>query len=75
MITVFDYVTVGCFVCLVAAFFKWTDRSARTLSRLLLSSIAFAIANHLGNGGFKLFAVLLLTVGAGYAALVIEGKA
>jgi hypothetical protein len=75
MITAFDYVTVGCFIGLVAAFFRWTDRSARTLSRLLLSSIAFAIANHLGNGGFELFAVLLLAAGAGYAALVIEGKA
>ena len=75
MITVFDFVTVGCFVCLVAAFFKWTDRSARILSRLLLSCIAFAIANHLGNVGFDLFGAVLLVGGAGYAALVIEGRA
>jgi hypothetical protein len=75
MITAFDYLAVACFAGLVVAFFKWTDRSPRTLSRLLLSSIAFAMANHLGNVGFHLFALVLIAAGTGYAMLVLKGKA
>ena len=75
MITLFDYLTVACFVCLVIAFFMWTARDIRTLLHMVLSGVVFAVANHLGNSGLTLFALLLVVAGAGYALLVVQGKA
>jgi di/tricarboxylate transporter len=74
VITLFDYVTVACFFCTVAAFFIWTRRDSRTLLHLLISGVAFAIANHLGNNDLPLFALVLIVAGAGYALLVVQGR-
>jgi hypothetical protein len=74
MTTVFDYLTVACFLCLIGAFFLFTAQDTRTLLHFLISAVTFAIANQLGNNGLTLFAVALIIVGAGYAVLVGRGK-
>lgn len=74
MISVFDYVTVACFLCLVMAFVLRTEHDVRTLLHLLVSAMAFAIADQVGNSGFSLFAVALIIAGVGYAVLVVRGK-
>ena len=63
MITGFDFLTVGCFVCLVAAFFLLTERDSRTLTHLFLCGIAFAVANQLGNAGSTVLALILIIAG------------
>lgn len=75
MITAFDFLTVACFVCLVMTFFLWTAHDTRTLLHLLISGVAFAIADQVGNNGLTLFALALIVAGAGYALLVVQGKA
>jgi hypothetical protein len=75
VITAFDYLTVACFVCLVVAFFLWTAHDTRTLLHLMISGVAFAIADQVGNNGLTLFALALIVTGAGYALLVVQGKA
>jgi di/tricarboxylate transporter len=75
MTTLFDYLTVACFFCLVITFFMWTARDIRTLLHMLPSGVAFAVADHLGNSGLTLFALVLVAAGAGYALLVVQGKA
>jgi predicted branched-subunit amino acid permease len=74
MTTLFDFLTVACFIGLVIAFFKLTERDMRTLLHLLLSGIAFAIANQVGNAGSTVLASVLIGAGVGYAVLVIQGK-
>lgn len=67
--TIFDIVTVGCFLAMVVAYFKLGDADQRLIPHLLLSGVAFAVANQLGNHGRPLLAILLIVAGAGYAAL------
>jgi hypothetical protein len=74
VITVFDYLTVACFLGLVMAFILWTEHDIRTLLHLLISAMAFAIADQVGNNGFSLFALPLIVAGVGYAVLVVRGK-
>jgi predicted branched-subunit amino acid permease len=74
MSTAFDFLTVACFVGLVIAFFRLTDRDARTLMQLMIPAAAFAIANQMGNAGLTIFALILVVAGAGYAALVVKGS-
>jgi NhaP-type Na+/H+ or K+/H+ antiporter len=74
MVTPFDYVTVGCFLGLVGAFFFLTARRPRTLLQLLLSAIAFAVANQLGNAGYDHYAVILIIAGVGYGVIVVRGE-
>ena len=71
--TLFDIVTVGCFIGLVVTYFQFTARDYRTLFELILSGIVFAVANQVGNAGFVLLASILIMVGAGYAVLVVRG--
>jgi hypothetical protein len=71
MITLFDFLTVACFVGLVIAFFQWTDRDTSTLLHMLVPAVVFAIANQIGNAGLTLFSLVLIVVGAGYAALIV----
>ena len=71
--TVFDVVTVACFIGLVVAYFQFSDREYRTLAQLILSGIVFAVANQVGNAGFMLLASILIVAGAGYAVLVVRG--
>lgn len=72
MATLFDLVTVACFLVLVLAFFMLTDRDPRTLSRMLIPVIVFAIANQLGNAGWTTFAAALIVAGSAYAIFVVR---
>ena len=72
-LTVFDILTVACFIGLVVAYFQFSERDYRTLFQLVLSGIVFAVANQLGNNGSVLLASILVAAGAAYAALVIRG--
>jgi hypothetical protein len=69
MSTVFDVVTITCFIGLVIAFFQFTDRESRTLVQFILAGIVFAVANQVGNAGSTVLAVILVFAGAGYAAM------
>ena len=71
--TVFDVVTVVCFIGLVVAYFQFSDREYRTLAQFILSGIVFAVANQVGNAGFSLLACVLIAAGVGYAFLVARG--
>jgi hypothetical protein len=74
MTTAFDFLTVACFLGLVAAFALYTERDARTLIHMLISAVAFAIANKAGNEGFTVLALGLVLAGAGYSVLVVLRK-
>jgi hypothetical protein len=67
----FDILTVGCFLVTVVAFFVWTDHNTGILLRLLISVIAFAVANEIGRRGLPVFALALITAGAAYAVFVV----
>jgi len=71
MATLFDYLTIVCFAGLVIIYFQFTKRGVRTLMQLMISGVAFAIANQMGNAGLPIFALILIVAGAGYAALVV----
>jgi len=71
MATVFDVLTVTCFVAVVLAFFLFTSRDPKTLVHLIVPGVVFAIANYVGNAGVALLAVALIAAGAVYAALVV----
>ena len=72
MTSLFDYITVGCFIGVVCAFVFLTDRSPKALAHLMVSAIAFAIANQLGNGGSTVFAAILVAAGVIYAIIAIR---
>jgi lysozyme family protein len=58
----------------VGAFFLLTARRHRTLLQLLLSGIAFAVANQLGNAGYILSAAILIIAGIGYAVIIVRSE-
>ena len=72
MSTLFDVVTVTCFVGLVIAFFQFTARETRTLVHFILVGVAFAVANQVGNAGSTILASLLVFAGIIYAVLVVR---
>jgi hypothetical protein len=72
MVTLFDFATVACFLALVGAYFLLTSRSPRTLLRLLLAAIAFAVANQLGNAAYFLSATVLIIAGVAYAFIIVR---
>jgi hypothetical protein len=72
MTTLFDVVTVTCFVGLVIAFFQFTDRETRTLVHFILAGVVFAVANQVGNAGSAVLAGLLMVAGVAYAAMVVK---
>jgi len=72
MTTLFDVVTVTCFVGLVIAFFQFTDRETRTLVHFILAGVVFAVANQVGNAGSAVLAGLLMVAGVAYAAIVVK---
>lgn len=74
MTTVFDIVTVACFVGLTLVFFQWTKREPRTLIQFLLCGVALAIANQLGNANYTLLAAALIVAAIGYAVLIVRGE-
>ncbi len=72
MTTLFDVVTVTCFVGLVIAFFQFTDSETRTLVHFILAGVVFAVANQVGNAGSAVLAGLLMVAGVAYAAIVVK---
>ena len=72
MTTLFDVVTVTCFVGLVIAFFQFTDRETRTLVHFILAGVVFAVANQVGNAGSAVLAGLLMVAGVAYAVMVVK---
>ncbi len=72
MATMFDYVTVACFLAMAGAFFILTAREPRVLLHVLVAGIAFAIANQVGNAGYTILAAVLIIVGVAYAAITIR---
>ena len=72
MTTLFDVVTVTCFVGLVIAFFQFTDRETRTLVHFILAGVVFAVANQVGNAGSVILAVVLVVAGVAYAGLIAK---
>lgn len=74
MVTLFDGLTVTCFVVLVVIFFRFTDQHTRTLLQFLLSAAVLAIANQLGNAGSTLLAGALVFAAVGYALLNIRQR-
>jgi hypothetical protein len=59
---------------LVVAYLFLSERDLQTLGRLLVSGIAFAVANQVGNAGSDLLAVLMIAAGVGYAVLTVWAK-
>ena len=74
MPSLFDFVTVACFLVVVGAFVFLTERDTKTLTRMMVAAIAFAVANQLGNQGAAVLAILLIGAGLGYAVLVVVRK-
>jgi hypothetical protein len=74
MTTEFDFLTVLCFLCVAVAYFVLTDREIGTLVRLLISGVAFAVANQLGNAGSTVLAAILVVAGGAYAVLVVRER-
>ena len=72
MSTVFDFATVVAFACIVGAYLKWGEGDKTLLLRLMLSAIAFAVANQAGNAGYVLLAIALLMAGVGYAVIIFR---
>ena len=70
METLFDVVTVTCFVGLVIAFFRLTNRNRRTLIEFVAAGLALAVANQVGNAGQTVLAVALILGSLGFVALV-----
>ena len=69
--TLFDYVTVACFLVMAGAFFLLTERRSQTQLHLLLVGIAFAIANQLGNADHQVLGSILIVAGVTYAAAIV----
>jgi hypothetical protein len=74
MSTVFDFVTVACFLGLTFVFFQWTKREPRTLIQFMICGVAFAIANQLGNANYTLLGAALTVAAIGYAFLIVRGE-
>jgi hypothetical protein len=55
-------------------FLLLTVRRQRTLLHLLLSGIAFAVANQLGNAGYDLSGVILIIAGIAYAIIIVRAE-
>lgn len=49
MHTVYDFVTVICFIFAVLTYFIFTEGGTKVLAHFMLSAAAFAIANQVGN--------------------------
>ena len=71
--TLFDIVTVACFVVMIVAYFWFAAGDFRKLSHLVVSGIAFGVANEVGNAGYVLLASILIVAGVGYFLFVMRG--
>lgn len=79
MTTVYDFLTVGCFACIVLTYFMFTEGGMKVLAHFMLPAAAFAIANQVGNAGLKMgnawmdaLAFILIAAGIGYAYIIVR---
>ena len=72
MATLFDFATMACFLAMAGAYFLLTAQQPRTLLRLFLSGIAFAVANQLGNAGYIISGAILIIAGIGCAVMTVR---
>jgi len=72
MATLFDILTVTCFVALVLAFFLFTDREPRILAQMMVSAVVFAVANQVGNAGWTVLGAAMILAGSAYAVFVVR---
>jgi hypothetical protein len=69
MATFFDALTVSCFIGLVIAFFRFTERDTASLLRCMLCAISLAIANQLGNTGHMVLGYIVVVAAMGFGWL------
>ena len=77
MNTVYDFVTVICFIFAVLTFFMFTQGGMRVLAHFMLPAAAFAIANQVGNHAgnnapMNVLAVILIAAGIGYIYIIVK---
>ncbi len=77
MHTVYDFVTVVCFLCMVLTYFMFTQGGTKVLAHFMLAAAAFAIANQVGNHAgsdvaMNLLAVILILAGVGYIYITVR---
>ncbi len=79
MHTVYDFVTVTCFACMVLTYFMFTEGGMKVLAHFMLPAAAFAIANQVGNAGLQAanpylnaLAIVLIVAGIGYTYIIVR---
>jgi hypothetical protein len=77
MQTVYDFVTVICFILAVLTYFMFTQGGMRVLAHFMLPAAAFAIANQVGNHAgsdvpMNLLAIILIAAGIGYIYIIVR---
>jgi hypothetical protein len=77
MHSVYDFVTVTCFICIVLTYFLFTEGGMKILGHFMLPALAFAIANQVGNHAgndalMNLLAVILIVAGIGYTYIIVR---
>ena len=79
MHTVYDFVTVACFGCMVLTYFMFTEGGMKVLAHFMLPAAAFAIANQVGNAAIQggsmaldVLAIVLIVAGVGYTYIIVR---
>ncbi len=79
MKTVYDFVTVISFGCMVLTYFMFTEGGLKVLAHFMLPAAAFAIANQVGNAAllsgniwFNALAIVLIAAGIGYTYIIVR---
>jgi hypothetical protein len=77
MQTVYDFVTVICFLCVVVTYFMFTEGGMKVLAHFMLPAAAFAIANQVGNHAgsdllMNILAIVLIVAGIGYTFIIVR---
>lgn len=79
MQTVYDWVTVISFGCVVITYFLFTEGGVKTLGHFLVPAAAFMIANQVGNRAgenvaLNALAIVLIAAGIGYTFLLVRNE-
>lgn len=79
MNTVYDFVTVACFGCVVLTYFMFTEGGTKVLAHFMLPAAAFAIANLVGNTALtsgneylNALAIILIAAGIAYTYIIVR---
>jgi len=77
MNTVYDFVTVICFIFAVLTYFMFTEGGIKILAHFMLPAAAFAIANQVGNHAgsnvpMNVLAVILIGAGIAYIYIIVR---